>query len=58
MKTPTKILTCEHLIHVQHGMNNEELFKSMITEIIRNENFDIEEINNPKRVFLCKKIFL
>ena len=56
MKASVNILKREYLVPVQHGISNEEMFKDMITEIIKSEKFDITEINNSKRVFLCKKI--
>lgn len=56
MKQPIKIFKSEHFIPYEHGMSNDEMFKSMISKIITNENFDLDEINNLKRVFLCRKI--
>lgn len=52
----TVLLKSEHLIPVSHGMSDEEMFKDIISSMISSEKFDLDDINNKNKFFICRKI--
>lgn len=56
MNEPKLIYKAEATILVDHGMSNNEIFKSLVKEILSKSDIEYSEINNKRRFFTFVKV--